>query len=106
MVANAECAFAKENGRAVFTVLDDERLRSHGQNFLAGAEQVEFSRKTLGFGVVDQEHVDTLECFDQVGTRTVDPVVHGVAAGEANSVHLAANRSLQSGMNIAQEQEL
>src|ERR1700758_3894950 len=34
MTSDAERSFAEENRRAILSVLDDQRLRSHGQNFL------------------------------------------------------------------------
>ena len=52
-----------------------------------------------------RQYVDQLQGFDQVRTRALDPVIHGVAAGETNSVHLLPHRGLQSGMDIAKKQE-
>src|SRR5580704_3577096 len=54
MAADAECAFAKEYGRTVFAMLDDQSLRSHGKDFLGGPEQIRFPSEHFGFGVVDQ----------------------------------------------------
>src|ERR1700675_2396437 len=43
MASDAECGFAEEYGCTVFAVLDDERLRTHGQNFERGPRQVRLS---------------------------------------------------------------
>src|SRR5271165_1251679 len=58
MVADAKCAFAKENRGAVFPMLDDQRLRSQSEDFVGGAKQVRFTSKHFGFTIVDQQHVD------------------------------------------------
>src|SRR3954468_1971985 len=63
-------------------------------------------RQHLRLGVVDQKHIDQLQCFGQLFRRTVDPVIHGVAPGEANLIHVAADISLQSRLNIREEQEI
>src|ERR1700683_2882003 len=52
MASNTECALPEENGCAVFTMLDDQSLRSHGQDFLTGSQQVWFTRKALGLRIV------------------------------------------------------
>ncbi len=38
--------------------------------------------------------------------RALDPVIHGVAAGQAHAVHLAAHVGLQGRLDIGQEKEL
>ena len=106
MTADAERTFAKENCRAVFSVLDDQRLRAHGQHFLRGARQVGFVGQHLGFGVVDQQDIDQLQRFREFLGRAFDPVIHGVAAGQAHTVHLAADIGLQRGLDVGQEQKL
>ena len=65
MTADAERAFAKENGCAVFAVLDDQSLRPHGQHFVGGARQVGFAGEHLGFRVIDQQHVDQFQRFGE-----------------------------------------
>ena len=66
MTPDAECAFAEENGRAVFAVLDDQRLRAHGENLVRGAGQAGFVRQHLGFAVVDEQNVDQLQRLGQL----------------------------------------
>ena len=103
MPADAEGAFAKEDGRAVFTMLDDQSLRSHGENLLRRSRQIGFTGQHLGLAVVDHENVDQAQSFAQLRIGAADPVVHGVAAGQLSAGQFAAHRGLQAGMNIGQE---
>ena len=54
--------------------------------------------------VVDQQEVPLLERFQQRRAEIVDPVIHGVAAGELDAVHLRAHAALQVGLDVAEEQ--
>ena len=106
MTADAERSLAKENGRAVFAVFDDQRLRAHGEHFVRGARQVGFVGQHFRFGVVDEKDVDEFQGFAEFLERALDPVIHGVAAGQAHAVHLAAHVGLQGGLDVGQEKEL
>ena len=86
--ANAERAFAEENCCPVLTMLDHQCLRSQCQHFLGGSGQVGLSAQGFGFGIVDQQHVNQLQGFDQLLARAVDPVVHGIAAGQGDILHV------------------
>ena len=106
MAAYAECAFAKKNGRTIFAVLDHQRLRSQSQHLLRGSRQVRLPTQRFGFGIVDQQHIHHLQGFEQFLARAVDPVIHGVAAGQAHAFHIPSHRRLQIRMNIGQKQKL
>ena len=69
-----------------------------------GAAQVVLAGKQAGFAVVDEEEVPLLEGFEQGGAEIVDPVVHGVAAGEMDVAHLAAHAALQIGLDVTEEE--
>ena len=106
MTSDPESSFAKENCRTVFAVLDDQRLRAHGQHFLSGARQVFFIGQHFGFGVVDQQYVHQLQGFRQFLARALNPVIHGVASGEAHAVHLPPHVGLQGRLDVGQKQKL
>ena len=46
----------------------------------------------------------SLEGLEQLGAEIVDPVIHGVAAGELDAVHLGAHAALQAGLDVAEQQ--
>ena len=77
-----EVVVAAEQDGAVFAALDDQRVRPHVHDLGGGAAQVVLARKQAGFAVVDQQEVPLLEGFEQGRAEIVDPVIHGVAAGE------------------------
>src|SRR5208283_5290849 len=106
VMSDSERSFAKENCGAIFPVLDDQRLRAHGQNFLCGAGQVGLAGQHLRLGVVDQQHVHQLQGFGEFLRSAFNPVIHGIAAGKAHAVHLAPYVGLQSGLDVGQEQEV
>src|SRR5215469_15109733 len=58
MTSDAECTLSEEDGRTVFTVLDDQGLRSHREDSLRSARQVGFVRQHLSLAVVDQKDID------------------------------------------------
>ena len=103
---DAESSFAKENGCAVLSVLDDQSLRAHGQNFIGCARQVAFLGQHLRFGIVNQKHIDQFQGLGEFSASAVDPVIHGVAAGQADTVHVLAHIGLQGGLNVCQKQIL
>ncbi len=105
MTPDAKRSLAKEDGRTVFAMLDDQSLRTHGQNFVRGPGQIGFACEHLRFGVVDQQDVHELQRFRQLLERALDPVIHGVAAGQAYTIHLAANVGLQRRLDIREEKE-
>ena len=105
-MSNSESALAKKDGCPVLAVLDYQRLRTHSQHFLCGARQVGFVRDHFHFGIVDQQHVHQSQHVCQLLRRSVDPEIHGVAPGQAHSIHFLADRDLQRGMDIRQKQEL
>src|ERR1035438_8542558 len=96
-------ALAEQDG-AVLAALDDQRVRAHGHDLGGGAAQVVFARKQAGFAIVDQQEVPLLEGFEQRRAEVVDPVIHGVAAGELDVAHLVAHAALQIGLDVAQEE--
>ena len=66
MTADAERPFAEENCGAIFSVLDDQSLRAHGENFLRGAREIGLVSEHLGFGVVDEQARPRASVFRQV----------------------------------------
>jgi hypothetical protein len=106
MMSDAERSLAKENGRAVFAVLDDQRLRTHGQHLVRRPRQISFAGEHLRFGIVDQQDVYEFQGFLEFFERAFDPVIHGVASGQAHTVHLAPHVCLQGRLNIRQKKEL
>ena len=60
MVSSSVCAFLEENRGAVFAVLNDERPRSHAEDFACRARDTCLLRDQLGLIVVDQQDVDAL----------------------------------------------
>src|SRR5580704_938262 len=106
MTPYAKSAFPEEDGGAVFSMLDDQGLRPHGQYFLRGTQQVLVAGKHFGFGIVNQQNVDILQRLGEIFSETGDPEIHGIAAGKANTVHLFADLALQHRMNVGEEEEL
>src|ERR1700722_20084585 len=94
---------AAEQHRAVFAALDDQRVRTHIENALGGFAQVRMAGKHFRFTIVDQQEVPVADGRKQLVTEIGDPVVHGVAAGQAHVRHLIADRRLQSGLNVAEQ---
>src|ERR1017187_1942217 len=74
-------ALAEQN-RAILTALNHQSMRTHFHNPGGGAAQVVFVREQTGFAIVDQQEIPLLEGFEQSRAEIVDPVVHGVPAGE------------------------
>ena len=54
--------------------------------------------------IVDQQEVPVADGFQQLRAKIADPVVHGVAAGQAQVLHLRAHAALQAGLDVAQQQ--
>ena len=106
MSADAECAFAEKNGRAIFAVLDDQRLRADGEDFAGGAGQAGFVGQHLGFAVVNQQNVHHAEGFAQLGVGALDPEIHGVAASQLYVRQVTADGCLQAGMDIAEKKDV
>ena len=52
------------------------------------------------------KHVHELQCFGKFCRRAIDPVIHGVAAGEADALHLAAHVGLQCRLDVGQEEKV
>ena len=73
--------------------------------FGGGAAQVVFAGKQAGFTIVDEQEVPLFEGLEQGGTKVVDPVVHRVAAGEPDVLHLIADAALQVGLYVAQKEK-
>ena len=103
MPANSEGSFAEEDGGAIFSVLDDQSLRPHSQHFLRGTRKIGLSSQHFGFTVIDQQDIHQLQGFVQFAARTLNPKIHGVAAGKANLLHFAPDSGLQTGMDIGQK---
>ena len=97
---------AKEDGGAVFAVLDDQRLGAEGEDFAGGEDEAVVAGQEFGFAVVDEENIDFLQCFEQLGALDVDPEIHGVAADQLDARHLAAHVELQLGMILARNRNL
>src|ERR1022692_3053704 len=99
-----EVLAAAEQDGAVFAALDDERVRTHFHDYGRGTPQIVFAGKLASLAIVDQQEVPLLQGLQQARAEIVDPVIHGVAAGELNVAHLAAHAALQIGLDIAQEE--
>src|ERR1035437_4534732 len=99
-----EVLTAAEQDGAVLATIDHQRVRTHLHDLGGGAAQVVFAREQAGFAVVAQQEVPLLQSLEQRRTEIVDPVVHGVAAGELDIAHLVAHTALQIGLDVAQEE--
>src|SRR5262249_38941953 len=107
MTSDPERSLAKKNSRAVLAMFHNQRLRSHSQNFSRRPQQVGFiAPQHFDFRVVDEQHVHHLQRPLDFRSCALYTLVDGVAAGEAHSVHLAANQSLQIRMNVGEEKKL
>ncbi len=42
--------------------------------------------------------------FEQIVAKILDPIIHGVAARQAEAVHLLAHAALQGGLDVAEQQ--
>jgi hypothetical protein len=98
-----KCEPPKQN-RAVFAALDDQRLRAHLHDLGRGSLQVVFAREHARFAVVDEQKIPILDGLQQLVAKILDPVIHGVAARQAQAVHLLAHAALQGGLNVAEQQ--
>ena len=98
------CAIGEEDGGAVFAVLDDQRLGAEGEDFAGGEDEAVFSGEEFGFAVVDEENIDFLQCFQQLGALDVDPEIHGVAADQGDARHFAAHVELHLGHDVGEEE--
>src|SRR5208282_2816411 len=106
MRSNAESSLAEEDGRSVLAVLHYQSARPHRNHFLRRAREILLPCQHLGLGVVDQENVDQFQGFRQFLWRALDPEIHGVAAGQAHTIHLQTNCRLQRRVDVRKEQEL
>ena len=107
MTATSEFTFLEEHRRAILAMLDHESARSYLQNLLRGTRDTRLTRQQFGFSVVDQQHVDTFQCLEQVLAMIGigNPVIHCVAANELYpSVHLAANVALQNRIDVGKKE--
>ena len=87
-------------------MLDDQCLRSHGQDFLCGSRQVGFCSQHFGFTIVDHQNVDQAQCLAKLRVGAADPIIHGIAAGQFDAGEPAAHCGLQTGIDIGQEQKI
>jgi hypothetical protein len=53
--------------------------------------EIPVAGKHAGFAVVDQQEIPLGDGREQLGAKILDPEIHGVAAGEAQPVHLRAH---------------
>src|SRR6185312_14714844 len=97
-------AVAEEGGGAKFTVFHDQALRPHGQNLFGGANEIRVARQQMGFAVVDQQGVKSLEHAGQVFGLAIDPEVHGVAADELGAGHFGAHLGLKHRIDVGEEE--
>src|SRR6266566_8802687 len=105
MSADSKGPFAEENRGTVFAVLDNQRLRSEGEDLTGCAGQAGFFGQHLRLAVVDQKDIHQAQGLAELGLGALNPEIHGVAAGQFYVREFETNGGLQSGMNIAEEQE-
>ena len=104
MPSDAECAIPKENRRAVFAMLDDQRLRAHLQHLVRGARQAGYLSASILASPSLISRTSTPFSISISSSRcAVDPVIHGVATDQFYAIHLLAHIALQHGMDVGQE---
>src|SRR5579875_103440 len=79
-------------------------MRTHRQNPCRGLAQVRFAGKQARLAVVDQQEIPFGDGRQQLLAVVLDPEIHGVAAGQAQAVHLRANAALERRLDVAQQQ--
>src|SRR5665213_2287380 len=99
-----EIGIAPEEHGAELAALDHQSVRAHFQNLRGGLAQVVFTRQHARFVIVDQQEIPVLDGFEQFRAEIADPEIHGVAASQAQVLHLRADAALQAGLNVAQKQ--
>src|SRR5215472_16854075 len=57
VAGNHEVPVAPPEDRAVFSALDDQRVRSHAEDLPGGFLQVRFAGEHTGFAVIDQQEI-------------------------------------------------
>src|SRR6185437_2441811 len=62
------------------------------------------ARQHAGLAVIDQQEIPTADGSQKLISRLRDPIVHRVAAGEAQAVHLLLDAALQIGLYVAKEE--
>ena len=101
-----DMAVLLDQERAVLALLDDDGLGTELEDALGGGQEVGGLAELTGFALVEEDDVDPLEDFDQLGALAGDPEVHGVADGELGTLHLVEHEELKLGVDVAQEEEL
>ena len=89
-----EVAAVTEEDGTVLAALDDQGTRPHAMDGRRGPAQVVLAGEHTGFGIVDEQEIPLGDGCQQLVAVVLDPVVHGVAAGEPQSAHLAAHAAL------------
>ena len=72
--------------------------------FCAALRRFDFAGKHARFAIVDQQKIPVADGRQQLVAKIVDPEIHGVAAGQAQVVHLRAHAALQSRLDVAEQQ--
>ncbi len=99
-----EEGIAAEEHRSVFSAFNDESMGANIEDLRSRFLQVGFAREHFGFAVVDEQEIPIADCRQKFIAEIFDPEVHGVAAGEANAVHLGSDAALQGGLDVSEQQ--
>ena len=90
----------------MFALFDRDDTGAEGLHFFAGLDQAGFLGQFARLAVVENEHVDTLEQFEERGLGNVNPEVHRVGDDELGFLHLAEHLQLQFGGDVGQENKV
>src|SRR5690606_12956093 len=93
----AEHAAVGEQECTVFSLLDDQRRRTHLTYEFCCADEIGFARELTRLGIVDNEEIDVLERASQLVRRMLYPEIHRIADDELRTVHLLEHRPLNAG---------
>ncbi len=80
--------------------------RTKPENSARGLQEVVVAGQHTGFGVVDEQHVETLEDLKQRGAMVLDPIIHGVAGNELDAGHGLAHAALQNRIDVGEEEKI
>ena len=90
----------------MLSVLDYEGLGAESQDILGGFVGIFGAGEEFGFGVVDEQDIQTFKDLEKVVAVVVDPVIHSVAAGEFGVGHGVVDALLEDGIDVGEEEEL
>ena len=86
-------------------MLHDKDLRPHLEYALCGQRDAPAARQHAGLRIVDEQHVETLQHFEQSWLVILDPVVHGVAAHQLRLGHGFAHAPLQHRIDVGEKEK-